>query len=245
MVQAKNLTKQFKDKKRGAFNAVDAVNFSCAPGTIFGLLGANGAGKTTTLRMISTLMQPTDGNIIVDGFDSRKQPREVRRRIGFLTGSTGLYQRLTGREVIQYFGKLNGIGKDKVASRLKELSQWLKMDDFLDVRCSKLSSGMAQRVNIARTIIHDPQVMVFDEPTVGLDIISARSIIEFIDFCKSQNKTILFSTHIMREAERICDEIAIIHKGKIFAQGTVDSLKKVAEEEEFEDAFVKIIGEQS
>jgi sodium transport system ATP-binding protein len=118
------------------------------------------------------------------------------------------------------------------------------MDEFLDVRCAKLSSGMAQKVNIARTIVHDPPVMVFDEPTVGLDIIAARSIIEFIDFCKTKNKCILFSTHIMREAERICDEVGIIHKGKIMAQGTVSALKKIADEEEFEDAFIKIVGEQ-
>jgi len=244
MVVAKNVTKEFKDKKRGVFKAVDNVNFSCDKGKIFGLLGANGAGKTTTLRMISSTMRPTNGSIQVDGFDTQKEGQKARARIGFLTGNTGLYQRLTAREVIRYFGNINGMTSAAVDERLKEISSWLKMDDFLDVRCAKLSSGMAQKVNIARTIIHDPPVMVFDEPTVALDIIAARSIIEFIDFCKSQNKCILFSTHIMREAERICDEIAIIHEGKIMAQGTVDQLKDIAGEAEFEDAFVKLVGEE-
>jgi sodium transport system ATP-binding protein len=244
MVQAIDLTKEFKDKKRGKFKAVDSVNFSCEPGKIFGLLGANGAGKTTTLRMISTVMQPTSGTVKVEGQDIRKNAQRVRAKIGFLTGNTGLYQRLTAREVIRYFGNLNGMTNKQVDERLVEIGEWLKMKDFLDVRAAKLSSGMAQKVNIARTIIHDPPVMVFDEPTVALDIIAARSIIEFINFCKSQNKCILFSTHIMREAERICDEVAIIHEGRIMAQGTVQSLKNMAEEEEFEDAFIKLVGEE-
>jgi sodium transport system ATP-binding protein len=244
MVQAIDLTKEFKDKKRGKFKAVDSLNFSCQPGKIFGLLGANGAGKTTTLRLISTTMKPTSGTVKVEGDDVQKAAQKVRSKIGFLTGNTGLYQRLTAREVIRYFGNLNGMKNKRVDERLDEISDWLKMKDFLDVKCSKLSSGMAQKVNIARTIIHDPPVMVFDEPTVALDIIAARSIIEFIDFCKSQNKCIIFSTHIMREAERICDEVAIIHEGKIMAQGTVPSLKKLAEEEEFEDAFIKLVGEK-
>ena len=244
MVQAKNLTKEFKDKKRGKFKAVDGLSFTCQPGKIFGLLGANGAGKTTTLRMISTTMRPTTGSVTVEGLDTVKHGQKVRSKIGFLTGNTGLYQRLTAKEVITYFGNLNGMSNTHVNERIKEISTWLDMKDFLDVRCAKLSSGMAQKVNIARTIIHDPPVMVFDEPTVGLDIIAARSIIEFIDFCKNHDKCIIFSTHIMREAERICDEIAIIHKGTICAQGTVDSLKKVADEAEFEDAFIKIVGEE-
>jgi sodium transport system ATP-binding protein len=189
-------------------------------------------------------MKPTEGTVQVDGCDVVKDAQKVRSRIGFLTGNTGLYQRLTAREVIRYFGNLNGMNNAQVDERLKEISTWLRMDEFLDTRCAKLSSGMAQKVNIARTIIHDPLVMVFDEPTVGLDIISARSIIEFIDFCKSRGKCIIFSTHIMREAERICDEVAIIHKGRIFAQGTVESLKQIAGEKEFEDAFIKIVGEQ-
>lgn len=244
MVETIDLTKEFKDKKRGKFKAVDSVSFNCQPGKIFGLLGANGAGKTTTLRMISTTMKPSGGTVKVDGVDVRKRPQDVRAKIGFLTGNTGLYQRLTAREFIRYFGNINGMTNAQVDERLEEISSWLKMKDFLDVRCGKLSSGMSQKVNIARTIIHDPPVMVFDEPTVALDIIAARSIIEFIDFCKSQNKCILFSTHIMREAERICDEVAIIHKGKVMAQGSVESLKKMADEEEFEDAFIKLVGEE-
>ena len=244
MIQVRNLTKIFKDRKRGEVRAVDDVTFSCEPGRIFGLLGPNGAGKTTTLRVISTTMRATAGTVEVDGLDVRKRAQEVRGKIGFLTGNTGLYQRLTTREVITYFGRLNGMRKSRVNERLEEISSWLDMGDFLDTKCAKLSHGMEQKVNIARTIIHDPPVMVFDEPTVGLDILAARSIVDFINFCRGQGKCIVFSTHIMREAERLCDEVAIIHKGKIFAQGSVSALKRVAEEEEFEDAFVKIVGEE-
>lgn len=244
MIQVRNLTKIFKDKKRGEVRAVDGIDFNCRPGQIFGLMGPNGAGKTTTLRIISTTMRPTTGTVTVDDIDVCKRPREVRKKIGFLTGNTGLYQRLTAREMITYFGQLNGMSKKQVNENLEEVTGWLGMGDFLDTRCAKLSTGMQQKVNIARTIIHDPPVMVFDEPTVGLDILAARSIVDFINFCKTKNKCIVFSTHIMREAERLCDEVAIIHKGKVFAQGTVTSLKKVADQEEFEDAFVKIVGEE-
>ena len=244
MIQVNNLIKIFKDKKRGEVRAVDGVNFNCQPGRIFGLLGPNGAGKTTTLRIISTTMKPSDGTVLVDGLDVRKKARDVRRKIGFLTGNTGLYQRLTAREVITYFGRLNGMRKKDIDRNLEEIQGWLGMTDFLETRCAKLSTGMQQKVNIARTIIHDPPVMVFDEPTVGLDILAARSIVEFINFCKTKNKCIIFSTHIMREAERLCDEVAIIHKGRIFAQGSVPSLKKITGDEEFEDAFIKIVGEE-
>ena len=244
MISVKSLTKVFKDKKRGEVRAVDNVSFSCEAGKIFGLLGPNGAGKTTTLRIISTTMRPSSGSVEVDGIDVGSNPAAVRSRIGFLTGNTGLYQRLTAREVITYFGQLNGMSVPDVKKRLEEISKWLEMGEFLDTRCAKLSSGMGQKVNIARTIIHDPPVMVFDEPTVGLDILAARSIVSFINFCREQGKCIIFSTHIMREAERLCDEVAIIHKGKIFSQGSVDALKRVAGESEFEEAFVKLVGER-
>jgi sodium transport system ATP-binding protein len=244
MISVKNLTKIFRDRKRGEIRAVDNVSFNCEEGRIFGLLGPNGAGKTTSLRIISTTMRPNSGKVEVDGLDALRKPSEVRKRIGFLTGNTGLYQRLTAREVVNYFGQLNGMARSDVNARLEEVSEWLDMGEFLDTKCSKLSTGMQQKVNIARTIIHDPPVMVFDEPTVGLDILAARSIVDFINFCKTKNKCIIFSTHIMREAERLCDEVAIIHNGRIFAQGTVDALKKVAGEAEFEDAFVKIVGEE-
>jgi sodium transport system ATP-binding protein len=244
MISVKNLTKLFKDRKRGEVRAVDNVSFSCDVGRIFGLLGPNGAGKTTTLRIIATTMKPTSGTVEVDGLDVQRQASEVRAKIGFLTGNTGLYQRLTAREVITYFGQLNGMPRERIGERITEVAKWLAMEEFLDTKCSKLSSGMQQKVNIARTIVHDPPVMVFDEPTVGLDILAARSIVDFINFCKSQGKCIVFSTHIMREAERLCDEVAIIHKGRIFAQGSVDSLKKIANEAEFEDAFIRIVGEE-
>jgi sodium transport system ATP-binding protein len=243
MISVKNLTKLFKDRKRGEVRAVDNVSFNCDVGKIFGLLGPNGAGKTTTLRIISTTMKPTSGTVEVDSLDILRKPSEVRAKIGFLTGNTGLYQRLTAREVITYFGQLNGMARERIRERIDEIAKWLDMAEFLDTKCAKLSSGMQQKVNIARTIVHDPPVMVFDEPTVGLDILAARAIVDFIRFCRNQGKCIIFSTHIMREAERLCDEVAIIHKGRIFAQGSVDALKKIANEHEFEDAFIKIVGE--
>src|SRR3970282_1614540 len=169
MIEALNLTKVFRDKKRGEIRAVDRVNFRCQPGQIYDLLGANGAGKTTTLRLLATILQPSDGTARVAGFDIKEQPEKVRANVGFLSTATALYGRLTARETVEYFGRLNGLDGGALKRRLDELLALLEIGEFADRRCEKLSTGMKQKVSIARTLVHDPPVMIFDEPTLGLD----------------------------------------------------------------------------
>jgi sodium transport system ATP-binding protein len=241
MIEARSLSKEFKDKKRGVVRAADSVTFTCADGEIFGLLGPNGAGKTTTLRMLSTAIKPTSGTALVDGIDVVENPQQVRSRIGFLSGNTGLYGRLTGREIVRYFGKLYGMANQEIERRSAQLFKLLDMNDFVDTKADKLSSGMKQKVSIARTVIHDPPVMIFDEPTTGLDVMSSRAIVEFIRNCRQQGKCVIFSTHIMSEAMRLCDRAAIIHQGRIYREGTVEQLLSETEENNLEDAFVKIV----
>lgn len=243
MIQAGNLCKTFKDKKRGLVKAVDDVSFECKAGEVFGLLGPNGAGKTTTLRMLSTSLKPTSGTAIIDGIDVTENPERVRSRIGFLSGNTGLYGRLTAREMVTYFGKLYDMSKSDIEKRTEELFTMLDMHDFADSRNEKLSSGMKQKVSIARSVIHNPPVMVFDEPTTGLDVMSSRTIVQFIHKCRDDGKCVIFSTHIMSEARRLCDKIAIIHKGKIYASGTVQKILDRTGADNLEDAFIKIVGE--
>jgi sodium transport system ATP-binding protein len=241
MIEAQNLTKTFHDKKRGEIRAVDDVTFRVAPGQIYGLLGANGAGKTTTLRMLATLLQPTSGNARVAGFDVVGEAQKVRANVGFLAASTALYARLTAREMLEYFGRLNGIGLAAIRARTKTLADELDMHDFLDRRCDKFSTGMKQKTSIARTLIHDPAVMIFDEPTLGLDIMAARTIVRFVQECRSRGKTVLYSTHIMSEAEKLCDVVAIIHDGRLLAEGTLAALRVRYAEHDLEEIFVKAV----
>src|SRR5437867_600417 len=226
MIEAINLTKVFHDRKRGDVRAVDGINFRCQAGQIYGLLGANGAGKTTTLRLLATILQPSNGTAQVAGFDIRKQPERVRANVGFLSTATALYGRLTARETVEYFGRLNGLDRDKLRQRTEELFALLGINEFADRRCDKLSTGMKQKISIARTLVHDPPVMIFDEPTLGLDIMTARTIIEFIRECRGRGKTVIFSTHVMREVEKLCDIVGIIQGGKLLAEGTLEQLRQ-------------------
>ncbi len=241
MIVAQGLAKSFKDPKRGIFRAVDGVSFRCEPGQIYGLLGANGAGKTTTLRILATLLQPTEGSAQVAGFDIQKEPEKVRANIGFLSTATALYARLTAKETIEYFGKLNGLSHDTLKARVAELVRLLEIEEFADRRCDKLSTGQKQRVSIARTLIHDPQVMIFDEPTHGLDLMTARTIVGFIKQCRDRGKTVIFSSHIMSEVERLCDHIGIIHHGKLLIEGTIGELKTRTGLADLEEIFVQIV----
>lgn len=241
MIEAHNLTKVFRDKKRGEIRAVDGVSFRCQPGQIYGLLGANGAGKTTTLRMLATILQPTDGSARVAGFDITEQPEQVRTKIGFLSTATALYGRLTARELVEYFGRLNGLNGGALRRRTDELFALLGISDFADRRCDKLSTGMKQKVSIARTLVHDPPVMIFDEPTVGLDVMAARTIVGFIRDCRDRGKTVIFSTHVMSEAEKLCDTIGIIHNGKLLAEGTLSELRARSGLEDLEEIFVRMV----
>ncbi|HEV2617235.1 MAG TPA: ATP-binding cassette domain-containing protein, partial [Candidatus Acidoferrales bacterium] len=197
MIEAVKLSKNFKDKKRGDIHAVENVSFCCKPGEIYGLLGANGAGKTTTLRILATILSPSSGTASVAGFDVVREPQKVRAHVGFLSTATALYDRLTAAETVEYFGQLFGLDAATIQRRTNELFKALDMDEFRDRRCAKLSTGMKQKVSIARTLIHDPPVMIFDEPTNGLDVMAARSITDFIRQCRDRGKTVIFSTHVM------------------------------------------------
>jgi sodium transport system ATP-binding protein len=242
MIEARSLCKRFHDKKRGEIHAVDNVSFRCEPGKIYGLLGANGAGKTTTLRMLATILEPTDGTALVCGYDVVEQPEKVRANVGFLSTATALYPRLTAQEMVEYFGRLNGIDEATLKKRVDDIFARLDMNEFRDRRCDKLSTGMKQKTSIARTLVHDPPVMIFDEPTTGLDVMTARTIISFINDCRSQGKTVIFSTHIMSEVERLCDKIGIIHDGKLLAEGTLAQLRDNYREHNLEEIIVKVVG---
>lgn len=242
MIEAQALTKVFSDKKRVEIKAVNAISFRCEPGAIYGLLGANGAGKTTALRMLATILRPTSGTAIVAGHDIVSDPQGVRRNVGFLSTATALYGRLTAREMVEYFGRLNGIDGERLRCAVDELFQILKIDEFSGRQCDKLSTGMKQKVSIARTLIHDPPVMIFDEPTAGLDVMTARTILEFVRTCRSRGKTVIFSTHIMSEAAKLCDMIGVIHNGSILAEGTLSELQSRYGERDLEEIFVRITG---
>ncbi|MFQ5844033.1 MAG: ABC transporter ATP-binding protein [Planctomycetota bacterium] len=242
MIVAEGLTKIFPDPRRGGeVRAVDGVTFTCRPGRIFGLLGPNGAGKTTTLRILSTALVPTAGTAAVEGCDVVADPVGVRRRIGFLTGTTGIYERLTPREMVRYFGRLYGMEGGALRSRLEEVFDLLGMHDFADTPNGRLSAGMRQKVSLARTIVHDPPVLIFDEPTTSLDVLVARTVMEFIEERRSSGRTVLLSTHIMGEAERLCDDLAIIHEGRILDQGTVGEVKARAGSDRIEEVFFSLI----
>jgi len=241
MIETRGLSKVFHDKKRGAIRAVDNVSFICKPGQIYGLLGANGAGKTTTLRMLATILEPTDGTALICGHDIVEQPQEVRRDVGFLSTGTALYPRLTSQEMVEYFGRLNGLDEATLQKRRDDIFNRLDMNSFRDRRCDKLSTGMKQKTSIARTLIHDPQVMIFDEPTSGLDVMTARTIIDFIRECRQRGKTVIFSTHVMSEVEKLCDVIGIIESGKLLAEGKLAELRDRYRENDLEEIFVRIV----
>jgi sodium transport system ATP-binding protein len=241
MIEVRNLSKRFHDKKRGEVRAVDGISFRCEPGRIYGLLGSNGAGKTTTLRMLATILEPTDGTALIGGYDIVAHPEQVRAKVGFLSTATALYQRLTARELVQYFGRLNGLDDAVLNKRVDAIFDRLDMNGFRDRRCDKLSTGMKQKTSIARTLVHDPPVMIFDEPTLGLDIMTARSITTFIRECRDLGKTVIFSTHIMSEVEKLCDTIGIIQQGKLLAEGTLAQLREKYNEHDLEEIFVKVV----
>jgi sodium transport system ATP-binding protein len=243
MITTSNLTKIFQDKKRGEIRAVDSVSIQCKPGRVFGLLGLNGAGKTTLMRLLSTTLKPTSGSAQVAGYDITKEPEKVKEKIGFLSSDTGLYHRLTAEETVSYFGRLNGMKEEGLKKRVDEIFGRFDMNEFRKRRVDKLSSGMKQKISIARTFINDPDVLILDEPNIGLDVVTSRSIIDFIKESKQADKCILFSTHVMWEAQKLCDDIAIIHQGRILDVGTLDQLRAKTGLEDLDDVFIKIVGE--
>jgi sodium transport system ATP-binding protein len=241
MIHVRNLTKHYADLARGRFVAVDDVSFDALPGQIFGLLGPNGAGKTTILRILSTVLRASEGSATLNGYDVLTQPSHVRRQIGFMSANTAVYDRMTAWEMVEYFGRLHGIEAGPLRERMESLFERLKMNDIRDLLGSKMSTGMKQKVSIARTIVHDPPVLIFDEPTSGLDVLVARAVLKQIEKLKSQGKCIIFSTHIMREVEKLCDRIAIIHKGSILAAGTLKDLAAEHKQPDMEEMFFELI----
>ena len=241
MIQVENLTKTFRDKARGQRAVVDHISFEVGDGEILGLLGPNGAGKTTTLRMLATLLKPTSGRAVVGGHDVTAEPAEVRRQIGFLSGDMGLYHRLTPREILRVFGRLNGLDEVRLRVRIEEAVAMLHMQDFMDTKVDQLSTGMRQRAALARTLLHDPPILILDEPTGGLDVPTARVIEEFIVQAKRSGKCILYSTHVMEEAEFLCDRIAVINEGRIRIIGTMSELKAVTGRERLREIFLDLL----
>ena len=241
MIQVEGLSKSFLDYQRGWISAISDISFECRPGAIFGLLGPNGAGKTTTLRILSTVLRPTSGRAIVDGHDVVTDPQGVRSSIGYMSASTGIYDRMTAWELVEYFGRLYGLTRERLAERMDVIFDWLKMNDFRDVLGSKMSTGMRQKVSIARTIVHDPPVLIFDEPTSGLDVLVARVVLQKIQELRDQGKTIVFSTHAMYEVEKLCSRVAIIHKGRLQVEGTPDELLQRFDQPDLEELFFYLV----
>ena len=237
-VRVQALQKSFWDESRGEVRAVDGIDFECHQGEVFGLLGANGAGKTTTLRMLATILKPTGGSASLNGYDVIAAPEDVRRSLGFYSASTALYPRLTGRETLEFFARINGYPANQVNRRVEALIERFGIAEYADARVEKLSSGMKQKISIARTIVHDPPVLIFDEPTVGLDVMAALEMQRVIRELRDEGKCIIFSTHIMSEAEKLCDRIAIIHQGRLLALGTLEEHRQATGQHYLEDIFV-------
>lgn len=241
MIIAKDLHKQFKVKK-DIVNAVNGVSFEAPDGQITGLLGPNGAGKTTTMRMLYTLMKPDRGSIEVDGIDAVADPYGVRSHLGVLPDARGVYKRLTARENIEYFGRLNGMGDAEIGRRIDVLASSLDMRDILDRRTEGFSQGQRTKTAIARALVHDPRNVILDEPTNGLDVMTTRAMREFLQSMKDDGRCVIFSSHIMQEVAALCDRIVIIAKGRVMAEGTPDQLREQAGQSNLEDAFVRLIG---
>ncbi len=241
MIELDGLTKSFAVAKGEQQTAADDISFTVRPGEVFGLLGPNGAGKTTTLRMLCTVLKPTAGYANIAGFDVVKQPTEVRQHIGFLSANTGVYDRMTAVEMVKYYGQLYGMCGAALNTRIEELCETLQMNDFRNVVGGRMSTGMKQKVSIARALVHNPPVLIFDEPTSGLDVLVQRAVLQNIALLKKQGKTILFSTHIMSEVQKLCDRVAIMNKGKIVASGTVAELKAQFGHDDLEDVFFSLV----
>ena len=242
MIRVDRLSKTFHDKKRGEVHALDGISFEVHPHEIFGLLGPNGAGKTTMLRLLATVLAPTGGSATVAGYDIAREPARVRASIGFLSGDMGLYARLTPREILKLFGELGGMRGATLTARIEEVVAMLDMRSYADTRTDKLSTGMRQRAAIARTLVHDPPVLILDEPSYGLDVPTSRLIEKFILEARNQGKCILFSTHVMEEAEYLCDRIAVIYEGRLRIVGTMEDLRAATGRTRLREIFLSLLG---
>lgn len=250
MIQAEGLVKTFtrteKKNKKTEFNAVDGISLEIREGEILGVLGPNGAGKTTLLRMLGKLMNPTQGTVSIldDNGDEITNEIEIKKRIGYLSGNTKLYKRLSGRELLLMLGDIYDLNPEDTKKRIDEITEVLNLSEFIDNRIERLSTGQTQRISIARCLVHSPKYYIFDEPTLGLDIISSKSIIEFMKKEREAGKSVLYSTHYMEEAEFLCDRIIMVHKGRVIAKGTPDELKQKTKTGNLRDTFLSLINEQ-
>ena len=246
MIKANNLTKKFikqKNKReKEEFYADKGITFEAHDGEIIGILGPNGAGKTTLLRMIAGILEPTEGTIEFDGLNYKNNEIEIKKNIAYLSGNTKLYDTLTAYELLKMCAQIYGIDKQKTEKRIKEITDILDMQNFLNNKIGNLSTGQTQRVNIARCLIHDPKYYILDEATTGLDIISSQIILDFIKKEKARGKTILYSTHYMEEAENICDRVIMINKGVVINSGTPSKIKEDTNTTNLRDAFLQMIG---
>ncbi len=241
VIHVDGLCKRFLDYQRGWVSAITDISFDCHPGAIFGLLGPNGAGKTTTLRILSTVLKPTSGRAVVANHDVLLEPQAVRASIGYMSASTGIYDRMTAWELVEYFGQLYGMAPEQLRERMEGIFDWLKMNDFRSILGSKMSTGMKQKVSIARTIVHDPPVLIFDEPTSGLDVLVARAVLQNILELRDRGKTIVFSTHSMHEVEKLCSRVAIIHRGRVQADGAPHELLEQFDQPNLEELFFHLV----
>jgi sodium transport system ATP-binding protein len=241
MIHVRQLSKHYEDLRQGWIVALAGISFDAFEGQVFGLLGPNGAGKTTALRILSTMLRPTGGIATVNGCDVVAQPDRVRHQIGYMSASTGVYDRMTAWEMVEHFGRLYGLQAELLRQRMEDLFGRLKMNEIREVLGAKMSTGMRQKVSIARALVHDPPVLIFDEPTLGLDVLVARSLLDTVKQLRDQGKCIIFSTHIMREAERLCDQIAIICRGQILDAGTLPELRQRHAEHDLEELFFRLI----
>jgi len=244
MIHVSNLSKHYADLKRGRVVALGDVSFNAMPGEIYGLLGPNGAGKTTVLRILSTVLRPSGGTASVNGYEVLTQASMVRHQIGFVSQNTAVYDRMTAWEMVEYFGRLYGLTAEPLRERMEDIFNRLQMNEIRDVLGAKMSTGMKQKVSIARAIVHDPPVLIFDEATNGLDVLVARALLRTVAELRDHGKCILFSTHIMREAEKLCDRIAIMHRGHILAEGTLAELCEQQEQHDLEELFFQLIQER-
>jgi len=241
MIQVEHLSKHYADLRRGKLVALDDVSFQASEGEIFGLLGPNGAGKTTALRILSTVLRPSAGRASVNGYDVVTQQSQVRHQIGFMSANTGVYDRMSAWEMVEFFGKLYAMSDEALRERMELLFERLKMNDIRDLLGAKMSTGMKQKVSIARAIVHDPPVLIFDEATSGLDVLVARALLDTVAELRDHGKCIIFSTHIMREAEKLCDRLAIVHRGHILSMGTLEDLRELHMQRDLEELFFRLI----
>jgi len=241
LVQVHKLCKNYPDAELGEFKALDNISFVAKAGEVFGLLGPNGAGKTTVLRILATILQPSSGTAKVFNFDVTSQADYVRYSIGFVSNNTAIYDRMSAWEMVEYFGRLYALSNDHLYPRMEKIFRKLQMDEFRDCPGAKMSTGMKQKVSIARALIHDPPVLIFDEASLGLDVMVARALQAIVLDLRDQGKCIIYSTHIMREVERLCDRVAIVYKGQILDSGTLPDLANRHNQNDFEELFFQLL----